>query len=190
MPPCRSSRSTRSRGSRAIIPLQAACGRDPPDAPPARILRLRRGAHRPRRLERLAHVADERALPANHRRELRFGGGRSGHEGEPRAPGFGGTVRSPRPAGPRRAAAARASCPIRRRVGAGGRQHHRAWRSRGRPDDRQDPRRLLPPLRSIPARRPGREYRRRRRPRARPSRSTSGSSSPCSPTCARSATSC
>ena len=86
------------RQLRAIIRFRLHVAVTLRTASPARILRLRRGAHRPRRAERLAHVADERAVATDHRRELRFRGGRSGHEGEPRAPGLGGTVRAPRTA--------------------------------------------------------------------------------------------
>ena len=67
----------------------------------ARLRRLRAGARRARRVERAHAQPDERGVRPDHRRELRLGGRRPGHEGEPRAAGLGGAVRSARPARPR-----------------------------------------------------------------------------------------
>ena len=61
---------------------------------------------RARRMERLASARARRRLAAHHRRQLRLGRGRAGHEGEPRAPGFRGAVHPAR----RALRAARPNC--------------------------------------------------------------------------------
>ena len=93
-------RSRRRRAGRSAERQRPGrLNRDPPHASAARTLRLCRRAHRARGLERLAPVADERPVAADHRRELRLGRGRAGHEGEPRAAGLRRPLRAPRPAG-------------------------------------------------------------------------------------------
>ena len=99
---------------------------DAADQAAARLRRLRAGARRARRVERAHAQPDERGVGPHHRRELRLGGRRPGHEGEPGAAGLGGAVRSARPAAiaPRRQVAehrARFDAAL----GDGGGQHHR-----------------------------------------------------------------
>ena len=71
------------------------------DQTAARLRGLRARAGRARRLERPHAEPDERGVGPHHRRELRLGRRRAGHEGEPRAAGLGRALRAARPARPR-----------------------------------------------------------------------------------------